>query len=38
MVARGRTESGAHVSTRKFVIGLAAIVVGLAAFALWLYY
>jgi hypothetical protein len=38
MVQRSRTESGANVSTRKFFIGLAAVVVGLAAFALWLYY
>jgi hypothetical protein len=38
MAQRSRTESGAHVSTRKFVIALAVVVVGLAAFALWLYY
>jgi hypothetical protein len=37
-MARSRTEPGPNVSTRRFLIGLAAVVVGLAAFALWLYY
>jgi len=35
---RSRTESGANVSDRKFLIALAVIVVVIAIFALALYY